>query len=75
MDEALLRQAKELAAKTGRTLGSLIEGALRERLARQGASDTRSDYVKLPVSTAKPGLQPGVDLDSNAKLWDIMEED
>ena len=73
MDEALLCQAKVLAAKTGRTLGSLIEDALRERLARQERGQ-QDEYVKLPRFERRPGLQPGVDLDSNERLRDLMDE-
>ena len=71
LDDDLLREAKAHAAATGRTLTQLIEDALRETLARRAAT-TKRPRVDLP--TFRGGrLQPGVDLDSNAALLDIME--
>lgn len=73
LDDDLLADAKILAARTGRTLASVIEDALRESLARRTASaDTR---VELPTFRGGDGLQPGVDLDDSAGLLDLMEED
>ncbi len=72
LDDALLAEAKALAARTGRTLTQLIEDALRESLAR---SQTRErDRVELPVSRGGR-LRPGVSLDSTAELLDLMEGD
>ena len=70
LDDDLLREAKAHAAATERTLTQLIEDALRETLARRAA--TTAPALDLP--TFRGGrLQPGVDLDSNAALLDIME--
>ena len=41
IDESLLREAKVLAARTDRTVSSILEEALRELLARQVESDER----------------------------------
>lgn len=73
IDDDLLRRAKELAARTGRTLTSVFEDALREVLNRSmsGASRRR---VRLPFSDQPPGLCPGVDLDRTAALLDLMEQ-
>ncbi|HEX9894119.1 MAG TPA: DUF6364 family protein [Gemmatimonadales bacterium] len=71
LDEALLRQAKEYAARTGRTLTSVIEDALRGLLARRGKGRVR-ERVRLPTYAGK-GLQPGVDLDDTAELLDLMD--
>ena len=70
LDDDLLRQAKALAARTGRTLTALIEDGLREALARHGRRQERP-RVALPTFKGK-GLQPGVDLDDTAGLLDIM---
>ena len=59
------------AAATERTLTQLIEDALRETLARRAAAG-RSPRIELPVLRGS-GLQPGVNLDSNAALLDLME--
>jgi len=73
VDDDLLRGAKELAARTGRTLTSVLEDALRKVLNRsaRGASRRR---VKVPVSDQRPGLCPGVNLDHAAALLDLMEQ-
>jgi hypothetical protein len=71
LDDDLLREAKGYAAATDRTLTRLIEDALREALARRDAQPARR---RLRLRTFKGcGLQPGVDLDSNAALLDLME--
>lgn len=71
LDDHLLREAKAYAAATDRTLTRLIEDALREVLARREARPARR-RVRLRTFKGR-GLQPGVDLDSNAALLDLME--
>jgi ribbon-helix-helix CopG family protein len=71
LDDALLAEAKALAARTGRTLTDVIEDALRESLAR---GEGRSPHkAQLPVAHGKP--RPGINLDSTSDLLDIMESD
>jgi hypothetical protein len=71
LDDALLAEAKVLAARTGRTLTGLIEDSLRQALARQGGE---RGTVKLPVVHGGR-LRPGVNLDPMSDLLDIMEVD
>jgi len=71
LDDALLGQAKEHAARTGTTLTALVEDALRERLARRTTSIARG-AERLPTFGGR-GLQPGVDLDDTAALLETME--
>jgi hypothetical protein len=71
LDDQLLKKAKELAARSGRSLTSVIEDALRESLSRQPGSEQRKP-VRLITFRGK-GLLPGVDLDDSAALLDIME--
>ena len=71
LDDDLLAQLKEIAAKTGRTVTAVIDDALRESLARRKRS--RSRPVKLPVFRGT-GLQPGVDLHDSAALLELMED-
>ncbi len=69
-DDSLMISAKKVAAETGQTLTEIVSDALRERLARNTAGiRTRP---KLPVFRGS-GLQPGVDLSSNAALLELME--
>lgn len=71
IDEALLAEFKQLAARTHRSLSAVIQDALRESLARQAAASS-AKRVKLPTS-GRGGLMPGVDLDDNAALTEILE--
>jgi hypothetical protein len=71
LDDDLLREAKTYAAATDRTLTRLIEDALREALARRQQVQKRR-RVRLPTSGGS-GLQPGVNLDSNAAVRDLMD--
>jgi hypothetical protein len=71
LDDALLREARAVAAASGRTLTDLIEDALREALARRQASVGRK---RLILRTFKgKGLRTGVDLDDSAALLDLMD--
>jgi hypothetical protein len=72
LDDALLADAKALAARTGRTLTQVIEDSLREALARRG----RRDRVRAELPVVRGGrLRPGVNLDSMSDLLDTMEGD
>jgi hypothetical protein len=68
----LLRRAKKRAADENRTLTALIEEAVALALARPVDSAPRR--VALPVSRARGGLRPGVDLNRSADLEAAMEE-
>ncbi len=72
MDDDLLRQAKEHAARTGTTLTRVIEDAVRQMLARRRVNQVR-EPVRLPTFCGE-GLQPGVDLDDTAALVELMDE-
>jgi hypothetical protein len=71
LDDVVLAQAKETAARTGRTLTAVIEDALRESFARAAV---RAEGSRPPLPTfGGHGLQAGVDLDDTAALLDLME--
>ncbi len=74
LDDQLLAEAKTLALKTGKTLSGVIADGLREMLTRRnGRNETGyCEPVKLPRMSGN-GLQPGVDIDGNAELLDLME--
>jgi len=69
----LLAQAKAFAQQSGKTLTSVIEDALRERLARRAARSNGEDSFRLHTFTGS-GLMPGVDLDNSAALRDLMDD-
>jgi hypothetical protein len=68
LHDALVIEAKALAAKQRSTLTQLVEEGLRLRLqaAKQPAG---SDAVKLPVFKGRGGLKPGIDPTSNKSMF------
>jgi hypothetical protein len=72
LDDRLLAEAKELAARTGKTLTAIIEEALRQKLLGSRRAGERPP-VKLPTFGGH-GLQPGVDLDDSASLLEAMDD-
>ena len=72
LDDQLLRDAKQLAARTGRTLTAVIEDALRRMLARPKEAK-KPKQIRLPRADLGE-LRPGVNLDNNAELLDLMDE-
>jgi len=73
LDEHLLRQAKREANERGETLTSLIEQGLRLVLVRSRPQSAGHARVILPVSKARGGTLPGVDLNDSAAILDRME--
>ncbi|MFZ5875251.1 MAG: type II toxin-antitoxin system VapB family antitoxin [Nitrospirota bacterium] len=71
LNDRLLQEAKQLAARSGRTLTSVIEEALRALLARPRHPAKRA-RVRLTTVTGR-GPAAGVDLDDTAGLLDLME--
>lgn len=71
LDEKLLREAKHVAADSGRTLTSVIEDALQQTLRKKRPVEA-TKRTKLPVVKGG-GLCPGVNLDSTSDLLDLME--
>ncbi len=68
-DEAL-KLSRERAAETGLPLGEVISEAILTVYGSRPAGERRARY-DLPVS-GEGGLQPGVDLDCQASLEDLM---
>ena len=73
IDEALLADFRQLAARSHRSFSSVIQDALREALAAHAQRSPRAP-LDLPVFRGGGGVLPGVDLDSNAALLDLMDE-
>jgi metal-sulfur cluster biosynthetic enzyme len=70
LDDDLLRQVKVAAAQRGCTLTRFLEDALRRQLASAEPSRHVEAYR---VVTFDSGTRPGVDLDSNADLLELIE--
>ncbi len=69
IDDHLLAEAKVLAVKTSRSLGAVIDDALRAMLRR--SSDADRQEFRLPTHGAG-GLQPGVDLEDKEALAELL---
>jgi hypothetical protein len=72
IDDELLKQARERALRSGTTLGSVVEDALRLLLAEHRAQRQRV-AVELPVYGGS-GLRPGVDLDDPDALAELLDD-
>jgi hypothetical protein len=71
LDDELLKQVRQIAARTNRTMTSIVEDALRTALNRR--SEEKRRKVELPVSKRRGGLRPGIDIDNTAALLDILD--
>lgn len=70
IDEHILTLAKRRAAVRKISLGEVVEDALRIALVNRTPKSTHIHLI-----TAKgAGLKPGVDLDCNRSMLEIMEE-
>jgi plasmid stability protein len=72
LPDDLLSEAKERAAREGRSLSDVVRDAVRSSFARTATSERGS--VDLPTFDGG-GLQPGADLDDSAALSDLMDRD
>jgi len=72
IDDELLMQARERALRSGTTLGSVVEDALRLLLAEHRAHRERV-AEELPVYGGS-GLRPGVDLDDRDALAELLDD-
>jgi hypothetical protein len=70
IDDALLKRLKEDSARTGRTLGSLIEDAVRASYDRPRSTEV--DLQPLPTFGGS-GVLPGIDMTDIASLRDLMD--
>jgi hypothetical protein len=69
LDDHLMRQAKELALRTDRTLSAVIEDALRETIYRKPAPQT-----PFPIPSLDFHFPEGVDFSDNEARRDWEEQ-
>ena len=72
LEDGLLEHARREAERRGTTLTALIEQGLRLAL-RRPQPRQRDDAIALPVSRARGGTIPGIDLNDSAALLDRMD--
>jgi hypothetical protein len=73
LDDNLLSEAKQRAARGGTTLNAVIEEALRESFSRR-AERPKAQPLRLPT-WGQGWVRPGVDLDDSASLLDLLERE
>ena len=71
IDDALYREVKAQAARSGRTVAAVLEDAVRRGLNSAKQHDGGRYVVR---TTGQGGLRPGVDLSSNAAIADALDE-
>lgn len=70
IDDHLLAEVKQVAARGNRTVGSVLEDALRHMLADIGSGADPGGFA-LP-SHGAGGLRPGVDLEDRDAMADLL---
>lgn len=72
INDHLMHQVKQTAAKTDQTFTGFVEDALRDALKRRQSETTKVKII-LPTFKGK-GLRPGIDLDNSTSLLEAMED-
>lgn len=72
VDDEIYAQARVRAAADGRSVGSVIEEALRLYLLQAGATATL-ELPPLPTFDGG-GLMPGIDLDDMSSVYEVLDE-
>lgn len=73
IDDQLLAEAKLIAARTHRSIGSVLEDALRKLIADHApASGER--YVLPDYGLGRAGLRAGVDLEDKELMAELLDE-
>ncbi|RME30603.1 MAG: ribbon-helix-helix protein, CopG family [Deltaproteobacteria bacterium] len=70
LNDEIMRELKQLAARTGRTMTEIVEEALREKLRGEKIADPE---YKLEWVTVSGRMLPGVDLADRDSLTELME--
>ncbi|MDQ6656884.1 MAG: type II toxin-antitoxin system VapB family antitoxin [Actinomycetota bacterium] len=71
IDDELLAQARLIAAGTHRTIGSVLEDALR-RLIHERSLDSQVPFELPRFSYQRPGLREGIDLLDREQLTELL---
>jgi len=74
IDDHLLAEVKLIAARSHRTIGSVLEDALRRLIADHEARRSESASYELPSYPTGGGLRPGVDLLDRDHLEGLMDD-
>jgi hypothetical protein len=73
IDEHLLAEAKLIAARSHRTIGSVLEDGLRKLLDEQTPQPSGKRY-RLPRFPTGGGLRPGIDLYDKDQIEALLDD-
>jgi hypothetical protein len=73
LSESLIQEAKLRAARRRTTVSAVIEDALRAAFVRD-VTAAESIAIRVTTDPGGSGLRPGVSLDDNSSLLDVMED-
>jgi len=71
IDDELYRQVKARAASEGRTVAAVIEDSVRTAMLGRTSVDVAPFEI---VASGRGGLRPGVDLESNASVLEVLDD-
>lgn len=74
IDDHLLSEAKAVAYRTHRSIGSVFEDALRQMLATAEDPRSTTGSISLPTDGGS-GLQPGVDLENKDQVAELLGDE
>ena len=74
IDDHLLAEAKLIAARTHRTIGSVLEDALRTLIDAQNLPASSGRKYELATFPTGGGLQPGVDLNDRDQIEELLDD-
>ena len=72
IDDNLFNEVKKFSLDSKKSLGLIIEDALRVMMLKKDSDDNFKSKTIL-ITCGKKGLHHGVDLDNNQSLLDIMD--
>ncbi len=76
IDDRLLAEAKLIAAREHRTIGSVLEDALRTLIEDKASPRApRADFALHTFEPERPELLPGVDLEDKELIAELLGED
>lgn len=72
IDERLLAEAKLIAVREHRTIGSVLEDALRALIDQQNEEPSPTSYGLPSYTPSVSGLRTGVDLENKDQMADLL---
>ncbi|MCL2653804.1 MAG: hypothetical protein FWD63_08480 [Propionibacteriaceae bacterium] len=76
IDSGLLVTAKQVADERRQTLGQLLTRALQQYIVETTTADAAVTSLPVMIRTSgRGGVRPGININSNAELFEMMDEE